>query len=308
MKSRSETVMPPAMILCGGQGTRLRDVTESLPKPMVPIGSRPIAWHIMKTYAAFGVRRFILCLGYKREKFVDYFLNYQARNSDITIALGPNGHVTYHNGHAEEQWEITLADTGEQTMTGGRVWKAAKYLRPDDDHCFLTYGDGLANIDIQSLYEHHLHAGKALTVTAVHPSSRFGEMKLRGEQVVSFQEKPQSNLGFINGGYMVFERRFIREFLTSDPALVLEKQPLQNVLAANEMNAFVHEGFWQCMDTAREYQQLNQMWEQGAAPWTEAWQRTETRQRSETYSMVGESSSRVIPVSKAAGSVRGFVA
>lgn len=302
MKSRSETVMPPAMILCGGQGTRLRDVTESLPKPMVPIGSRPIAWHIMKTYAAFGVRRFILCLGYKREAFVDYFLNYQARNSDITVAMGPHGHVTYHNGHAEEDWEVTLADTGEHTMTGGRVWQASKYLRPEDSHCFLTYGDGVANVDMHALYQHHLTENKVLTVTAVHPSSRFGEMKVRGGSVISFQEKPESDLGLINGGYMVFQRRFVRDFLTSDSTVVLEKQPMQKVVAAKEMSAYVHNGFWQCMDTAREYQQLNQLWDEGEAPWTEAWR------RSETYSMVGESSSPGIPASKGRGSPRGFAA
>lgn len=275
MKSRSET-MPPAMILCGGQGTRIRDVTEALPKPMVPIGSRPIAWHIMKTYAAFGVRRFILCLGFKREAFIDYFLNYRSRNSDITVALGPNGHVIYHNGHDEENWEVTLADTGENTMTGGRVWQASKYLRHDDDHCFLTYGDGLANIDIASLYAHHLKENKALTVTAVHPASRFGEMKIRGGRVVSFQEKPESDVGLINGGYMVFQRRFVSEFLTSDPTVVLEKQPMQGVVEAKEMAAYIHKGFWQCMDTAREHQQLNQMWDRGQAPWTEAWDLSDT--------------------------------
>jgi glucose-1-phosphate cytidylyltransferase len=285
---------------------------------MVPIGSRPIAWHIMKTYAAFGVRRFILCLGYKRETFIDYFLNYQARNSDLTIALGPNGHVTYHNGHAEENWEITLADTGEHTMTGGRVWRAARYLRPEDEHCFLTYGDGVANIDIAELYQQHRQSQKALTVTAVHPTSRFGEMSLRDGRVTAFDEKPQGELGFINGGYMVFQRRFLREFLNSDPALVLEKQPLQKVVAADEMNAYVHEGFWQCMDTAREYQQLNQMWEEGAAPWTEAWPINEKRRQethrlwekppSETFSRASESFSRGTPVSKAPGSPRGFVA
>jgi glucose-1-phosphate cytidylyltransferase len=306
MKSRSETLpmhnMPPAMILCGGQGTRIRDVTESLPKPMVPIGSRPIAWHIMKTYAAFGVRRFILCLGYKREAFVDYFLNYRARNSDITVALGPNGHVIYHKGHEEENWEVTLADTGEHTMTGGRVWQASKYLRPEDENCFLTYGDGLANIDVHALYAHHLKEQKALTVTAVHPASRFGEMKLRGGRVASFQEKPQTDVGLINGGYMVFQRRFVQEFLSSDTTLVLEKQPMQSVVAAKEMAAYTHEGFWQCMDTLREHQQLNQMWDRGEAPWTEAWQCTET------LSMVGKSSSRGTQGSKARGSRRGFAA
>jgi glucose-1-phosphate cytidylyltransferase len=302
MKSRSETVMPPAMILCGGQGTRIRDVTESLPKPMVPVGSRPIAWHIMKTYAAFGVKRFILCLGFKREAFIDYFLHYRSRNSDITVNLGPNGHVTYHNSHDEDDWEVTLADTGEHTMTGGRVWQASKYLRPEDEHCFLTYGDGLANIDIRSLYAQHLHEKKALTITAVHPTSRFGEMKLRGGRVTRFEEKPETDSGLINGGYMVFQRRFVSQFLTPDSTTVFEKRPMQDAVAAGEMAAYVHKGFWQCMDTMREYQQLNQLWDQGKAPWTEAWK------CSQTFSVVGESSSQGTRASKARGSRRGLAA
>jgi glucose-1-phosphate cytidylyltransferase len=301
MKSRSET-MPPAMILCGGQGTRIRDVTEALPKPMVPIGSRPIAWHIMKTYAAFGVRRFILCLGFKREAFIDYFLNYRSRNSDITVSLGPNGHVTYHNGHSEDDWEVTLADTGENTMTGGRVWRASRYLRPEDEHCFLTYGDGLANIDLPALYQHHVRENKALTITAVHPTSRFGEMKLRGGKVTKFEEKPEEAAGLINGGFMVFQRGFVKRFLTPDDTLVFEKQPMQSAVAAGEMAAYVHTGFWQCMDTGREYQQLNAMWDRGEAPWTEAWQ------CSQTLSMVGGSSSPGTRASKGRGSRRGLAA
>jgi glucose-1-phosphate cytidylyltransferase len=290
------------MILCGGQGTRLRDVTEALPKPMVPIGARPIVWHIMKTYAAFGVRRFILCLGFKREAFIDYFLNYRSRNSDITVNLGTGGHVTYHNGYAEDDWEVTLADTGEHTMTAGRVWQASKYLRPTDEHCFLTYGDGLANIDITALYQHHLHASKALTITAVQPSSRFGELKLRGGRVTRFEEKPEESAGLINGGFMVFRRDFIERFVTSDNTAVLERQPMKLAVAAGEMAAYVHEGFWQCMDTGREYQQLNGMWDRGEAPWTEAWQ------CSKTFSVVGECSLPATPASKARGSRRGLAA
>jgi glucose-1-phosphate cytidylyltransferase len=301
MTSRSET-MPPAMILCGGQGTRIRDVTESLPKPMVPVGSRPIAWHIMKTYAAFGVKRFILCLGFKREAFIDYFLHYRSRNSDITVSLGPNGHVTYHNSHDEDDWEVTLADTGEHTMTGGRVWQAAKYLRADDQHCFLTYGDGLANIDVHALLAHHRREKKAITITAVHPTSRFGEMKLRGGRVTRFEEKPETDAGLINGGYMVLQRGFIARFLTADPTTVFEKQPMQQAVNAGEMAAYVHKGFWQCMDTAREYQQLNQLWDRGEAPWTEAWK------CSQTFSVVGESSSRGTRASKGRGSRRGLAA
>ncbi len=267
------TEMPPAMILCGGQGTRIRDVTETLPKPMVPVGSQPIVWHIMKTYAAFGVRRFILCLGYRREAFIDYFLNYRARAMDITVHLRQQDNVVFHGGHEEENWEVTLTDTGDQTMTGGRVARAAKYLRESDEHCFLTYGDGLANVDISQLLAYHVEHGKAVTITAVHPTSRFGEIKLDDQSVTSFYEKPHTDTGLINGGFMVVRRRFIEKYLTTDTSLVLEHDPMRSAVADGEMQAFVHEGFWQCMDTFREYQLLNQLWEKQPAPWTEHWNR-----------------------------------
>ncbi|MEL7089092.1 MAG: sugar phosphate nucleotidyltransferase, partial [Planctomycetota bacterium] len=173
--SDSSTAVPPAMILCGGQGTRLRDVTELLPKPMVPIGPQPIVWHIMKGYAAFGVRRFILCLGYKREAFIDYFLNYHARSTDITVRLGEQKDVEFHGSHGEIDWQVTLADTGDHTMTGGRIARASKYLREDDDTFFLTYGDALADIDFSDLLTFHRDAAKTLTISAVRPAGRFGE-------------------------------------------------------------------------------------------------------------------------------------
>ena len=169
--------MPPAMILCGGQGTRLRDVTESLPKPMVPVGTHPIVWHVMKIHAAFGVRRFILCLGYKREVFIDYFLNYRARATDITVQLGESGTVIHHGGHDEADWEVTLADTGETAMTGARVARAARHLRPEDKHFFLSYGDGLANVNLGQLHDAHVKRDSCLTVTGVRPGSRFGELE-----------------------------------------------------------------------------------------------------------------------------------
>lgn len=176
------SVMPPAMILCGGRGTRLRDVTELLPKPMVPIGEQPILWHIMHIYAAFGVRRFILCLGYKRECFIDYFMNFHAHRSDVTITLGSDANrVRFHDNIPEEGWEVTLADTGIDTMTGGRVAIAAKYLRPEEEEFFLTYGDGVADVDLAALLALHRRRGKLLTVSAVHPEGRFGEMQLTGE-------------------------------------------------------------------------------------------------------------------------------
>lgn len=263
--------MPPAMILCGGQGTRLRDLSELLPKPMVPIGGQPIVWHIMKTYAAQGVSRFILCLGYRREVFIDYFLNYHARATDITIKLGCRNQLVYHGRSGEEDWEVTLADTGEATMTGGRVARAARYLGAADDDFFLTYGDAVADLDLAALWQAHRQHGKLLTVTAVHPSGRFGEINLRDGAVVGFHEKPQTETGLINGGFMVARREFVSRHLALDEALVLEQDPMRAVVAAGQMHAYLHEGFWQCMDTPREYKLLNDLWEAGNAPWTKAW-------------------------------------
>lgn len=261
-----------AMILCGGQGTRLRDVTEVLPKPMVPVGSYPIVWHIMKTYAAFGVKRFILCLGYKGEAFVDYFLNYHAHATDVTIKLGQVPDVTYHGSHGEEDWEITLADTGEATMTGARVARAAKYLNPEEESFFLTYGDGLANIDMDALEATHRRLGREITVTAVHPSSRFGEMKINPDGTVGgFHEKPQTEAGFINGGYMMLKRSFVDLYMTTDADSILEQEPMRGAEKDDQMASYEHNGFWQCMDTAREHKMLNEFWASGKAPWTEAW-------------------------------------
>jgi glucose-1-phosphate cytidylyltransferase len=269
--------MPPAVILCGGQGTRIRDVTEAIPKPMLTIGNRPIVWHIMKTYAAFGVRRFILCLGYRRESFVDYFLNYRSRAVDLTVRLQHPDDVTYHGRHEEFDWEVTLADTGEQTMTGGRVARIGKYLG-DHQHCFLTYGDGVADVDIHDLWRHHQSHEKAATITAVRPGSRFGEIKLEGSRVASFHEKTQVDAGLINGGFMVLHRRFIDKYLSTDAKTVLEQSPISSAVADGEVHAYVHDGFWQCMDTAREYELLNHLWDTGQAPWTTNW--TKCRQNS----------------------------
>ena len=272
MSNQKNNEMPPAMILCGGKGTRLRDVSELLPKPMVPIGPHPIVWHIMKTYAAFGVKRFILCLGYKREAFINYFLNYHARAADITIKLGNQGKVEYHGGHGEEDWEVTLADTGDDTMTGGRVARASKYLRDNDENFFLTYGDGVANVNMDELFRLHKKESKLLTVTAVHPASRFGEMVLDGASVKSFHEKPQTDAGLINGGYMVLKKGFVNKYLEGcDASTIFEQKPMQSSMNDGEMTAYVHEGYWQCMDTAREYELLNQLWDNRAAPWTKDW-------------------------------------
>jgi glucose-1-phosphate cytidylyltransferase len=263
--------MPPAMILCGGMGTRLRDVTESLPKPMVPIGPQPIIWHIMKSFAAHGVRRFILCLGYKRECFIDFFLNYTARATDLTIKLGQRGNVIYHGGHHEDNWEVTLVDTGLKTMTGGRVARATKYLRPTDQDFFLTYGDGLSDIDISALLSLHRQQRRAITISAVHPVGRFGELTIQGNTVTGFVEKPPMESGLINGGFMVLKKQFAARYLDTDASLVLEKSPMMLAAKNQDMAAYVHRGFWQCMDTLREHQLLNELWESGHAPWAATW-------------------------------------
>ncbi len=267
----NQGTMPPAMILCGGQGTRLRDVTELLPKPMVPVGPQPIVWHIMKTYAAFGVRRFILCLGYKRETFIDYFLNYHARATDITVKLGQKNQITYHGTSGEEDWEVTLADTGERTMTGGRIARAAKYLKDSDKDFFLTYGDAVADVNISALLDQHKVGGKMLTVTAVHPAGRFGEINIVNDDVVGFSEKPQTEDGFINGGFMVLKKDAVNQYLTLSNELTFEQEPVGNILADSEMQAYKHDGFWQCMDNAREHTLLNELWDRGNAPWTKNW-------------------------------------
>jgi len=267
--------MPPLVILCGGKGTRLRDVTELLPKPMVQIGEQPIVWHIMQCYAAFGVRRFILCLGYKSSCFVDYFLNFQAYVSDITVHLGRPGAVVYHDRTPDTDWEVTLANTGVETLTGRRVLLASKHLKQNDSTFFLTYGDAVSDLDIGASLRRHRESGKLLTVAAVHPEGRFGEMRLTNGRVCGFEEKPARVEGYINGGFMVVEKRFVGQYLAEAEDHYLEQAPMRRALADNQVAAFPHEGFWQCMDTPREYQLLNDLWKSGAAPWALRWQRQE---------------------------------
>ena len=273
MSHRIIRKMPPVMILCGGKGTRLRDISEILPKPMVTIGEQPIVWHIMKCYAAFGVRRFILCLGYKREAFVDFFVNYHLRTADATVTLGHDANIRFHGNNAESDWEVTLAGTGIDSCTGLRVAIAAKYLRSDDKNFFLTYGDGLADIDIAALYARHLKGKRLLTLSAVHPAARFGQMLLDEDNVVGFEEKPLQGEGYINGGFMVMNRDFIGKYLSLQQDVFLEKEPMQKALNNDDIIAFRHEGFWQCMDNSREYHYLNELWSTGNAPWTRYWER-----------------------------------
>ena len=249
------------ILLAGGFGTRLSEYTESLPKPMVRIGRKPILWHIMKTFAHFGHKDFYIALGYKAEVIKDYFLHYHTFNADFTVDLG-DGTVTPHQLD-EVDWKVTLVDTGLHTMTGGRVRRMKPYI--GNETCLLTYGDGLSNVDLNQLITFHKSHGKMITVTAVHPGARFGELEMKEEQVTSFQEKPQTGQGWINGGYFVIEPEFF-ELIDKDMT-ILEKKPLERAAQMGELMAFRHKGFWQCMDTKRDRDNLEEFWKTGKAPW-----------------------------------------
>jgi len=251
------------VILCGGLGTRLREETEFRPKPMVPIGSRPILWHIMKFYAQYGFKEFILCLGYKGDVIKEYFYNYQRHSSDVTLRLGPAPEIKYHTQHPEEDWQVTLIDTGQATMTGGRVLRALAHI-PDDEF-LLTYGDGVSNVNIPELIKCHRTNGGLATLTAVKPSGRFGELSITDDAVTSFREKPESESGYINGGFFVVNKK-IGDYLTDDKT-IFELDALPKVADAGKLNAYRHDGFWQCMDTQREVEILNKLWNDNQAPW-----------------------------------------
>jgi glucose-1-phosphate cytidylyltransferase len=245
-------------------GTRIRDVGEDIPKPMIPIGGRPILWHIMKRYSQFGYRRFVLCLGYKSWVIKQYFLDYNLAGSDITVELGCGGGARIHSTPQGEDWEVTLVETGLHTMTGGRVKRVEKYI--DGDEFLLTYGDGVSDVDVHTLVDYHRRHGGIGTVTAVQPPGRFGEIDLDGTRVVEFNEKPPQSPGRINGGFFVFRREFL-DRLGDDPGLVLERRPLFDLARDGQLHAFPHDGFWQCMDNSRDYHLLNQLWDGGQAPW-----------------------------------------
>ena len=255
-----------AVILCGGQGTRIRDANELLPKPMLPIGGKPIIWHIMKTYARYGVKDFVLCLGYKGWLIKEFFLNYKAMTADLTVTLGQHGAVEVLGRHEEEDWRVTLAETGDATMTGGRVAAVRKYVEGDEPF-LLTYGDGVSDVDVGATLATHRSHGRVATVTAVRPPGRFGEMMIDGGKVTEFNEKPQATEGFINGGFFVLDGRRIWPYLGDKPSTVLEVEPLRALARDRELVAFPHTGFWQPMDTAREYGTLNELWASGKAPW-----------------------------------------
>jgi glucose-1-phosphate cytidylyltransferase len=249
------------VILAGGLGTRLAEMTDALPKPMVPVGGHPILWHIMNIYAAKGHKDFAVALGYKAEVIKQYFLNYSSLNSDFTIDMGTND-ITWHN-QSKEDWKVTLVDTGLNTMTGGRVKRLKDYL--GGEPFMVTYGDGVADVDIDALLEFHKSHGKMVTVTTVRPGARFGELDLDGSTVKSFKEKPQTGQGWVNGGFFVMEPEFL-DLIASDES-ILEREPLEAVAARGELVAFRHEGFWQCMDTIRDRNYLDDLWNSGNPPW-----------------------------------------
>jgi len=254
------------VILCGGKGTRLREETEYRPKPMVPIGDRPILWHIMKTYAAHGHKDFILCLGYKGEMIKDFFRNYLWLTSDVQLQLGRQPKLKFFNHHDEEDWTVTLADTGQETLTAARVKRIESYVGDDTDF-LLTYGDGLSNIDINASIRAHRAAKKICTLSAVHPAGRFGSLKIEDDGAIhTFNEKPQFEQDFVNGGFMVCNRK-IFQYLTDDPGVMLEREPIEKLVADGQLHSYRHEGFWQPMDTYQEAQYLNKMWLEGKAPW-----------------------------------------
>jgi glucose-1-phosphate cytidylyltransferase len=250
------------VILAGGMGTRLREETEFRPKPMVEIGPRPILWHIMKTYAHYGFSEFVVCLGYKGDIIRDYFLNYEIRNRDFTVTLGSR-ELEIHDAHFECGWRITLAETGAETLTASRLARVAKHL--DGDLFMVTYGDGVANVDIDRLLCCHQTHGKLATMTAVRPSSRYGELSIAGGLVQLFREKPQVGEGWINGGFFVFDKRVL-DYVAGDE-VSLEHDLLPKLCAMQELAVFQHLGFWQCMDTYREMLALNELWQRGQAPW-----------------------------------------
>jgi glucose-1-phosphate cytidylyltransferase len=254
--------MLKTLILAGGLGTRLREETEFKPKPMVEVGGKPIVWHIMKNLSIQVINDFTIATGYKGDSIKDYFLNYYSRNNDVTVDLGQNVPVIHHGSHDESKWKVTIANTGEMTMTGGRVFRSLKYLEGERFLC--TYGDGLADVDIKKLIDFHIAHGKKATVTTVQPLSRFGIMDVDNDGIVKqFREKPVMD-GWVNAGFFVFEGS-IQEYLDSE--CVLEQEPLSKLAKEGELVAYRHHGFWQPMDTLRESTFLNELWTSGNAPW-----------------------------------------
>ncbi len=252
------------VILCGGRGTRLKEETEFRPKPLVKIGNKPVLWHIMKIYAHYGFKDFVLCLGYKGDMIKEYFLNYEIMNSDFTIRLGNRNNIQFHSNHQEEDWNVTLADTGEKAETGARIKRIEKYI--DGDLFMVTYGDGVAKLNIKELLKFHEAHKKIGTMIGVHPSSRFGELVIKDNRVLQFNEKPQVKEGLINGGFFVFNKEFFN-YLKEDDNCYLERKPLEKLAKEGELMVYPLDVFWQCVDTYRELELLNNLWKSPNPPW-----------------------------------------
>jgi len=255
------------VILCGGQGTRIRSVADNIPKPLIPVGGRPILWHIMKTYSFYGIKKFILCLGHKGETIVDYFENYHARTHDFTMTINDTNNKSYHldniNDSDVDDWEITFAITGENTMTGGRIKRIQKYI--ENDEFFCTYGDGVSDVNIRELFDFYKQADKSAVLTGVHLPTTFGIVEADDKgMITSFREKPVMP-GLINGGYFVLNKR-IFDYIDDD-STILEGLPFKRMVRNNEIALFKWSGFWQCMDTYKDYETLNSMWDKNNAPW-----------------------------------------
>lgn len=253
------------VILCGGKGTRLREETEYRPKPMVPIGNRPILWHIMKIYASYGHTDFILCLGYKGEVIKEWFRNLRWMTSDVQLTLGEAAEPHFYGESEEQGWNITLADTGEESMTGGRLKRIEKYIGDDEEFLF-TYGDGVGSIDVNASIDFHREQNRVLTLTGVRPPGRWGEINVTDGLVTNFYEKPQTSNGHINGGFFVAKRELFK-YLNEDPMLIFEQGPLNSISRDGQLACYQHEGFWQPMDTYQEFTLLNRLWSEGKAEW-----------------------------------------
>ncbi|MEQ8195495.1 MAG: glucose-1-phosphate cytidylyltransferase [Rhodospirillales bacterium] len=255
------------VILCGGKGTRIRDVADNIPKPMIPVGEKPILWHIMKYYAHAGFKDFVLCLGHQGGVIRDFFMNYQAHISDIAVDFSKGGAVEYLDNHEHIDWRVTLAETGLDTLTGSRLKRVERYIG-GDEHFMLTYGDGVGDVDLKALVNFHKSTDAVLTVSGVRPPGRFGEILDDGNGIVmEFNEKPQATGGRISGGFFVC-RREVFDYLDADREdEILEREPMRKIAREGKMAMFAHDGFWQCMDTTRDYALLNEMADAGKAPW-----------------------------------------
>jgi len=253
------------IILCGGMGTRLREETDYKPKPMVEIGGKPILWHIMKHYSYYGYKEFVIALGYKGDVIRDYFINYYKYNSDFTIDLKNGGDIQFHNRNIDDDWRITLVETGDDTMTGYRTKLAGRYIH--EDKFMLTYGDAVCNMNIEELVKFHKDINTLATVTGVFPPSRFGDLVVQNQHVVKFKEKEKDikKGNPINGGFFVFNKEFL-DLIPDDSGADLEKKPMDRLVEMKQLSLFRHEGYWQCMDTYRDYQHLNQLWKENP-PW-----------------------------------------